>query len=162
MGGPIAAVRHAGGVNWRGGKKKNDWRELPQRYPRYEIWPFSSRSPFLLKKKITKSSGERKRETQVHLERSPRRDYTAPFCWRISRYISGVCTVSLPPCVCVYKCLNECHKRGKDDKAKEGGMVDNSSSSKAQMVSRGPAWLPFTFLWSVSSSKPPERRSLTA
>ncbi|TDH17366.1 hypothetical protein EPR50_G00007670 [Perca flavescens] len=37
--------------------------------------------------------------------------------------------------VCVYKCLNECHKQGKDDKAKEGGMVDNSSSSKAQMPS---------------------------
>lgn len=39
--------------------------------------------------------------------------------------------------VCVYKCLNECHKQGKDGKAKKGGMVDNSSSSKAQMVSRG-------------------------
>ncbi|XP_041829746.1 AT-rich interactive domain-containing protein 3B-like isoform X2 [Melanotaenia boesemani] len=38
--------------------------------------------------------------------------------------------------VCVYKCLNECQKRGKkEDKAKEGGMVDNSSSSKAQTPS---------------------------
>uniref|UniRef100_A0AAV2LRY5 Uncharacterized protein n=1 Tax=Knipowitschia caucasica TaxID=637954 RepID=A0AAV2LRY5_KNICA len=37
---------------------------------------------------------------------------------------------------CVYKCLNQCQKRGeKQDKAKEGGMVDNSGSSKAQMPS---------------------------
>lgn len=49
--------------------------------------------------------------------------------------------------VCVYKCLDECHKRGKkEDKAKEGGMVDNSGSSKAQMVSPGPAWRPSSFI----------------
>lgn len=132
------------------GEEKNDWRELPQRSPRYEIGLFSCRSPFPLNKKITKISGDRESKSATFTEVAQKKTLHLSAGGSLAIY-SGACTVSTPPraraCVCVYKCLDECHKRGKkEDKAKEGGMVDNSGSSKAQMVSPGPSWRPSSFI----------------
>lgn len=56
--------------------------------------------------------------------------------------IDTACTVLLLSCAraCVFTSVwtSATNEGKKEDKAKEGGMVDNSGSSKAQMVSRGP------------------------
>lgn len=157
LGGPNAVVRHAGGVNWRGGKKKNDWRELPQRSARYEIGPFSSRSPLLLKKKIGKISGERQTETQPHPQRSPRREHIAPFCRRISRDLRCMHSISalVRARVCVFTSVwtsatNEGRRRIKP--RKEGWWT-------IQAVVRHKWWVVVplgvlsSFLWSVNELK---------
>lgn len=62
-------------------EKKNDRRELPQRSTRYEIRPFSSRSLFSLKKKITKISWDSEREKDSHVWSGRPEENIVPF-WR--------------------------------------------------------------------------------
>ncbi len=158
LGGPNAAVRHAGGVNWRGGrKKKTHWRELPQRSARYEIGPFSSRSPLLLKKKIRKISGERQKETQPHLQRSPGREHTAPFRTRISRNLRCMHSISalVRARVCVFTSVwtsatNEGRRRIKP--RKEGWWTIQAVVRHKWWVV-GPAWRPSSCLWCVNALK---------
>lgn len=93
-------------------------------------------------------SGGKRTETRANLENWPS-SRIAPFSPSPGGSVGiwGACTRA---CVCVYKCLNESQKRGKEDKTpKERGMVDNSSSSKAQMVSGGCAclWLCSSLTW---------------
>lgn len=116
-----------------------------------EIWDLAifQSGPISIKEENPENHGAKKgrKDAQRRFERSPRKKVRkARFC-RIGRE-SAVHDHSLsatspphPPVrvrACVYKCLNDCQKK-KEENAKEGGMVDNSSSSKAQMVSRGPA-----------------------
>lgn len=118
----------------RRGRKKNDW-ELPPRAARHELGPFPTLPPNPLKKT---NLGDQRARTDGR-NRPPNCAF-----WRISGNLRAR-SAFLPPssssvrahaCRRVYKCLKECQKREKkEDKPVERGMVDNSSSSKAQTVS---------------------------
>ena len=119
LGGPNSVVRHVGGsIEGEEEEKKGEWRELPRRSPRYEIGPFSSRSPFLLKKKITKIKwGKNAGPTAVTVGAVGQRRAPSVFLpeepLRSTLHAQSCCPRARAR-VCVYKCLNWCHKRGEE------------------------------------------------
>lgn len=160
LGGPNSVVRHVwgGGVNWRGGrKKKGEWRELPQRSPRYEIGLSSSRSPFLLKKKITKVSqvGQESRKHGHSWSGRPEKSSQRLSAGGAVEIVTA-CTVLLPPCARACVCLQvfervpQTRGRRRIKPRKEGWWTIQAVVRHKWWVVV-PAWRPSSLVWPVTS-----------
>lgn len=147
-----------GGVNWRGGrKKKGEWRELPQRSPRYEIGLSSSRSPFLLKKKITKVSqvGQESRKHGHSWSGRPEKSSQRLSAGGAVEIVTA-CTVLLPPCARACVCLQvfervpQTRGRRRIKPRKEGWWTIQAVVRHKWWVVV-PAWRPSSLVWPVTS-----------
>lgn len=107
LGGPCAVVRHAGGVNWRGGKKS---RVKGVTSALSEIWAraiFHS-VPFSIKEdKSRKTPGKDRKGFWRGRAHTPTRarTHTEPFSVHGSVSIRGACTLVLPSCAGACVCL---------------------------------------------------------
>lgn len=120
-----------------------------------EIWDlavFQSVHFFIKEENPENHGAKKKKERDAHaFEEVTQKNSVQRLSAGGSVGICGVRSESLSPnppvraraCVRVFTSVWTTAKRRREENAKEGGMVDNSSSSKAQMVSRGSASRPF-------------------
>lgn len=149
LGGPSSVVRRVcacGGcqLKWRK-KKKEKTRVKGVTSALSEIWDraiFQS-LPFSIKEENHENQVGEESRKHGHIWRGrPEEESSLRLSAGGSVEIDTACTVLLLSCAraCVFTSVwtSATNEGKKEDKAKEGGMVDNSGSSKAQMVSRGP------------------------